>query len=1065
MSVTGRWVRYGPEAANALRAEISAAKGADALEPVTVVVASNQVGVSVRRQLASGRLGAVCGAGPGLIAVSFLTPYRLAELLGASALAGAGRRPVSTPVITAAVRASLAADAGVFAPVAEHPATESALVAAYRELREVSEDGLRSLAATGPRAAEVVRLHRATRGWLVERWYDEQDLMTSAIAVLEGSEPGGSGPMAGAIGSVVVHLPQRLSPHAAALLRAVGERSPVVVLAGSTGDRGADAEVAASLARLGAEAGPATEHELLRSVASPGTTNIVTTSDADDEVRAAVRRVMAAARAGTPFDRIALLHASVEPYGRLLREHLGAAGIPLNGTADVALSARLAARTLLGLLELPKNGLRRQDVFAWLAGAPILHQGGWAPTSSWERLSRAAGVVGGRRDWDELLGHLADRLDAEAAERETDPEGEPWRTERARADAASARALRDFVLGLVGRLDHAAAEPRRWNERIGWAKALLTDLLGQPARRAAWPEIERRATERIEAALDGLASLDDVEGPVSLDVFTRTLEVELDADLGRIGRFGEGVLVAPVSMGVGLDLSLLIVVGMAEGTFPRTVRDDSLLPDDERRAAAGELPLRSNLVDRLHHQFLAVMAGSTHQVLCVPRGDLRRSSERVPSRWVLDTASILAGERWWTPQLMAAHEPWVTHIQSFDDGLRHSNPPATAQEHRLIRLLALSGERGDLHAAAAAIDPTLGAGVAAVDDRAAARLTRFDGDLRHVAVPSPVAVGTSATRLERWADCPHAYFMQDLLRVEPLDQPEDQLRISPMDKGNLVHKALERFIESVLARPDHQRPTPVESWTDADHRDLAAIAAALFDEYEHRGLTGRRIFWQRDRRRILLDLHRFLREDDVERRTSRTRPAAAELAFGVGGTERLPYPLPDGRALPIRGKADRVDISETGTLHVVDYKTGSTRSYKGLSAADPHQGGRHLQLAVYGEAARLHQGRADAPVAAAYWFVTTKSKFVRIGYTLDADVMAQVGEAMQTIVDGIESGLFVPHPKPATTSPMPGCPFCDPDGLGTGDLRRQWLRKQADPALAAYIALAGPHDPEEEATA
>ena len=129
-SERGTWVRYGAPAAAALRAEISRAKGDEPLSPVTVVVSSNQVGVSTRRLLASGAAGPVCGAGPGLIGVTFVTPYRLAELLGASALAAQGRRPVSTPVLGAAVRQALAAEPGAFAPVAGHPATETALVAA-----------------------------------------------------------------------------------------------------------------------------------------------------------------------------------------------------------------------------------------------------------------------------------------------------------------------------------------------------------------------------------------------------------------------------------------------------------------------------------------------------------------------------------------------------------------------------------------------------------------------------------------------------------------------------------------------------------------------------------------------------------------------------------------------------------------------------------------------------------------------------------------------------------------------------------------------------------------------
>src|SRR3546814_8049188 len=102
-------------------------------------------------------------------------------------------------------------------------------------------------------------------------------------------------------------------------------------------------------------------------------------------------------------------------------------------------------------------------------------------------------------------------------------------------------------------------------------------------------------------------------------------------------------------MGIGLDLDLVVVLGLAEGSFPSTVRDDSLLPDHERARAAGDVALRADRVERQHRQLLAALAGAKRQVLCIPRGDLRRSVERVPSRWVLDLASSMAGERWWAP--------------------------------------------------------------------------------------------------------------------------------------------------------------------------------------------------------------------------------------------------------------------------------------------------------------------------------------------------------------------------------------------------------------------------------
>src|SRR6266702_8171387 len=125
MAIRVRWVGYGREGATALRTEIALAKRATALAPVTVIVPSNHIGVAARRLLASGAVGPTSDHGVGLVAASFLTPYRLAELLGAPALAATGRRPVSTPVIAAALRASLAEKPGLFRPVAEHPATEN----------------------------------------------------------------------------------------------------------------------------------------------------------------------------------------------------------------------------------------------------------------------------------------------------------------------------------------------------------------------------------------------------------------------------------------------------------------------------------------------------------------------------------------------------------------------------------------------------------------------------------------------------------------------------------------------------------------------------------------------------------------------------------------------------------------------------------------------------------------------------------------------------------------------------------------------------------------------------
>lgn len=1045
------WTAYGRPAAEALRDAVGRAKGGDPLAPVTVVVPSNHVGVASRRLLASGLVGPVTeGAGIGLAAVTFLTPYRLGELLGASALAAQGRRPVSTPVLAAAVRAELSAAHGLFAPVADHPATEAALVATYRELRDASPPATEALAATSPRAAEVVRLHRAVRARLERAWYDEEDLLTTAATQAPAAAPD--------LGAVVVHLPERLTRHAATLLRALAEHLPVTVVAATTGLPAADAEVARSLERLGLDPTAPTGVGAPAPVALPRT-EVLTASDADEEVRSAVRAVVRAARAGTRLDRIAVLHATPEPYARLVHEQLQAAGVATNGAAVVPLAARVAGRTLVELLALPEGGFRRQDVLAWLSSAPVLHEARWAPVAAWERISRDAAVVAGRDQWAQRLEAFAAHQDEQAAEADADEEAPVWLAERARTQAGRARALRRFVLRVIDDLTRAGRAPRAWGEHAAWAQRWLLELLGPASRRSGWPDAEGKAAERVELALLRLGALDEVEGPVPLEVFARTLAVELEADPGRVGRFGEGVLVGSVEMGLGLDLDLAVVLGLAEGSFPAAVRDDALLPDRERSAAGGELELRADRIERQHRHLLGSLAGAQHQLLCVPRGDLRRSSERVPSRWVLDLAAALAGSPspWWGHDLLDARTSWVRHVASFDAGLRRTPEPATPQEHRLVSLLARGGRLEG------AEDARTRAGAEVVLARRGGTFTRFDGNVggAGLAVPSPVGSLTSPTRLERWASCPRSYLVEDLLRASPVENPEDELEISALERGRLVHQILEDFLRDVLARPAAQHPDPLDPWTAADHQRIEALGRARCDEWEARGLTGRPIFWRRDRRRILADLHAFLDRDSAHRGGHQTTPIAAELGFGgEGEAPAVELPLPDGRTLRFRGRADRLDEASDGTLHVIDYKTGGTAAYTGLSADDPVCGGTKLQLPVYGLAARGLRGSAHTPVHAEYWFVTTKGGFRRIGYDVTDQVLDQARAALAAIVDGIEAGRFPAHPDPSATRLWVSCPTCDPDGLGTVDLRRQWERKRHDPALSPYAQLVEPLEDE-----
>ena len=231
---------YGRPAVDLVAGQLQTLKGGDPLAPVTVIVPPNYAAVSTRRVLA-GRPGGVAN-------VTFLTVFRLAERLGARSLAAAGRRPVSTPVRAQAIRAILAADPGVFAPVADHPATELALGASTRELAGLSDAALAAVAANSARAADVVRVARQARHDLAADWYDEHDLLRAATTAVDQTTR---------LGPVIVHLLQDLSPAGADLLCALARHQTVLVNVGLTGDAEADQPVLAAHARAGLAVGAA----------------------------------------------------------------------------------------------------------------------------------------------------------------------------------------------------------------------------------------------------------------------------------------------------------------------------------------------------------------------------------------------------------------------------------------------------------------------------------------------------------------------------------------------------------------------------------------------------------------------------------------------------------------------------------------------------------------------------------------------------------------------------------------------------------------------------------------
>jgi ATP-dependent helicase/nuclease subunit B len=1029
---------YGRLALEALRAAVAQVKRDDPMAPVTVLVPNNIAGIVARRFLARG----LTDKGNGIAGIYFSTLPRFAEQLAAPTLTVAGRRPATRPVTAAAIRRRLAADPGVFEPVATHPATSRALGQAMTTLRDVTDTTLTSLGSASSLVKDVVRLHRETVTELEPRWYDATDLLTAATVMVQKKTSNTTD-----LGPVLLYLPQDLTHTETAFAQSLADVTALQVIAGLTGNARADHGVVTTLTAL------APEFQTSTGAHEPFATRILNASDSDDEVRCVVREVVQMLHS-VPAHRIAVLYADRSPYARLLHEHLGSAGITTNGPGVRPVNERAVSRLVLGLLETGRTDFQRYDVLRTLGEVGVRDFAGERiSVSRWERISREAGVVSGEHWHTRLTTYIQAQTATIDAEQRRD---EPYASTIAAAERNrdTAAALHEFMRELREWFT-AIADPTTWDDLAAWARGLLHPLV-PPDEVARMPLEEQYATSVIERTLSGLAALDETGSVASVGGLEDVLALELESALPRVGRFGEGVLVAPVTHAIGLDLDVVYLVGLSEDLFPGRLHDDSLLPERVREMTAGQLPSMRARVDFKQRSLLAAFTSANHVVASFPRGDLRRHTDRLPSRWLLPTLRRLSGNpslaatEWEQARIDKKSDKWLSTSHSYAGSLLSTDTPSTGQEWRV------RAESAHVYLD----DGALNASRAMSQARESDQFTRFDGNLAGAPGLPNFADGprmVSPTQLERYAICPHEYFVRRMLNVEPVEAPEEEVEISVLDIGSLIHECFDELITGCADKgelPDFGQP-----WSGPQRQRLQAIAVAKADAFEAEGRTGHPLLWARTRPSLLATLDWMLDNDSTWRAGQDARVLASELVFGMHGQPEVEIRI-DGGIVRFRGSADKVDQRRDGTLLVTDLKTGSIFTFKDLSETNPVAHGEKLQLPVYAHAARARFGDADTLVEASYWFVRKdRGKRVKVPLT---DVVEQVySETVGLIVRSIAGGVF---PSRAPAEPdfrWVKCPYCNPDGLGHSDVRRQWETKRLAPALVGYTRLVEPEALEE----
>jgi ATP-dependent helicase/nuclease subunit B len=203
----------------------------------------------------------------------------------------------------------------------------------------------------------------------------------------------------------------------------------------------------------------------------------------------------------------------------------------------------------------------------------------------------------------------------------------------------------------------------------------------------------------------------------------------------------------------------------------------------------------------------------------------------------------------------------------------------------------------------------------------------------------------SATQLENYAKCPYKYFVENILKLETVAEPVEELEA--FEYGSLIHTILYEFYTKLKEKGIILSNCNDDQFKVAEEL-LFKIAERRFDELN---LNAELSFYEREKllgingRRTQSLLYKFLEEE--RNSDGGYVPSFFELSFGkVKHSEKFSKKFKEGVKagnVKLKGKIDRVDINEEEkTLKVIDYKLGGTKP-----SAEDLSTGISLQLPLY----------------------------------------------------------------------------------------------------------------------
>ncbi|MCE5269297.1 MAG: exodeoxyribonuclease V subunit gamma [Planctomycetaceae bacterium] len=780
---------------------------------------------------------------------------------------------------------------------------------------------------------------------------------------------------------------------------------------------------------------------------------------------------------------IAVVFRSSQQVGELVQEVFGRLGIPATFESGRPLDRSPAVRALATLLQLDLDDWPFDRLLAVLGSnyfQPQWPEWDAEAAATTERVIRHLQIPRGR---ERLMGELA--LDRQKVE-ESDDNALTDRCSILDDNRGVALAIAKHLSAALDALPQRATLPEwaaawtRLADQTGLLRAMDdSQSSGLPlltssalSDRRSWNRLMESLTERDRLAVWRRQRPPELDRREALDAL---LDVASSDRLGHGGDESGHVRVLGAENVRSLRIPYLFLAGLSEKVFPPPDREDRLYSEAESaRLIEAGLPLVAS-TERTREEMLLFYEALTRATerlwLSYPALD-ESAQPLLPSpflteveqafgpgqiprfeqtdlspvpRNVAGTLRVPDGPATKSANGNAALPVRQECVDSNDAGDDHE--PLCDSEFRVRAVATAMAGNVSLLAGLFALSPlpsALAAGLELVylrqdRERFGSAEGILQGELaqQRLATRFSVQHTFAATELERYASCPFRFYLERVLKIEPVE--DLRLEFDVLERGRIVHDALSTFHRRVNER--FGRPASALELDAAEFDALLKTAIteslppeptnplqAAMREINHR-LLGE---WLRKYREQLEAYDAQWKDLD-----SPLVPGLLEVSFGRAGetapsTER-PFEIPlleaasdgpegngDGRTVRISGRIDRVDIGTVAgrrVFNILDYKTGGPITV----TPETVRAGTTLQLPIYALATmELLLADQDAlPWRAGYWHLRDGGfkprKALRMYSRVDGrveleadweDIRDSLADTVLGLAAGIRAGRF-----------------------------------------------------------